>query len=1024
MPIILPKCPKNLKLNKKTCRCTKNLKKGTKKKALRTIKNYKLKKKNKKKDKHKMSTATKNQKMKYNSQFIEVFEKLKKIRTQQGKHRNARAYEKARDAIILLDRDIYSIDDVKGVKGIGKSSILKLEEFIKTGTLKTFEDAKTNPVFIFTEIYGVGPKKAEELVEKYKITSISQLRKKQDELLNDKQKIGLKYYEDVLKRIPRKEIDLYNKKLTKIFDSVKNKDSTFEIVGSYRRGVSNSGDIDIIISDPTDSREVFNKFLDKLIEKKILIEVLSRGDVKSMGISKMPRKPARRIDFMFTPKKEHAFAILYFTGSKAFNTGMRAKALKMGYSMNEHGMYKMVNGKKGSILNKNFKNEQDIFKFLKLKYREPTERKQVYDAIDIVVLKKKNKSLKKKTEKKAPFSVENLESYTENQLSNFIRKANKGYYNNNKPVMSDAEYDMLKEYIEDKYPNNQSIYEGHSGVNVTKNKIELPVEMWSMDKEKTIKGIQKKLKRHSGDFVVSAKVDGISVLYVNQNFLATRGNGKIGQDISYMIPHLKLPKQDGIFRGELLIKKKTFEKKYSKRFANARNFISGIANSKTMDSKIIKDLDVVLYEVIEPELKASEQMKFLSNTLKYKNTVKNQIYKNKELNNDILSKLLIDWRENYDWEIDGLIVCEDRIVPRISGNPKHAFAFKMVLSDQIVEARVKKIIWTPSKDGFVKPRIQIEPVKIGGATIMFATAHNASFVYKENIGPGAIIQMIRSGDVIPKVHKVIAPASKPQGPPETMKVKWNKTKVDLILEDIKGNEIVQLKIIAVFFEKIGVAGLGKGNIKRIYDAGFDNIQKIIAMKKEDFLTVEGFKDKMATKVYNSIRTRLELVDLHELMAATNIFGRGMGNRKIKKILDVYPNILLEEESNNEKTEKIAELPGFQIKTAKTFVPHIKKFLKFLDEAKLRNKLKKKRKLSKKMIGHPLYGKKIVMTGFRDIEIQDMLKEIGIELASAVTSKTDMVLIKNNSADTSKVDKARKLDIKLITKEDFIKKYKI
>merc|ERR1712167_187934 len=147
----------------------------------------------------------------------------------------------------------------------------------------------------------------------------------------------------------------------------------------YRRGASNSGDIDIIISDPTDSREVFNKFLDKLIEKKILIEVLSRGDVKSMGISKMPRKPARRIDFMFTPKKEHAFAILYFTGSKAFNTGMRAKALKMGYSMNEHGMYKMVNGKKGSILNKNFKNEQDIFKFLKLKYREPTERKQVYD---------------------------------------------------------------------------------------------------------------------------------------------------------------------------------------------------------------------------------------------------------------------------------------------------------------------------------------------------------------------------------------------------------------------------------------------------------------------------------------------------------------------------------------------------------------------------------------------------------------------------------------------------------------------
>ena len=218
---------------------------------------------------------------------------------------------------------------------------------------------KNDPRFIFSEIYGVGPKKADELVKKHNITTIKQLRDKQDELLNDKQKIGLKYYEDVLKRIPRKEIDLYHKKLSTIFDKVKNKNSTFEIVGSYRRGALDSGDIDIIISDPSDSREVFNKFLDELISK-ILIEVLSRGDVKSLGISKLPRKPARRIDFI-SPKKEHAFAILYFTGSKAFNTGMRAKALKLGYSMNEHGLYKMTNGKKGKRLNKYFPDEESLF---------------------------------------------------------------------------------------------------------------------------------------------------------------------------------------------------------------------------------------------------------------------------------------------------------------------------------------------------------------------------------------------------------------------------------------------------------------------------------------------------------------------------------------------------------------------------------------------------------------------------------------------------------------------------------------
>ena len=157
------------------------------------------------------------------------------------------------------------------------------------------------------------------------------------------------------------------KKLLSIFNTIKNKDSVLKIMGSYRRGSSDSGDIDIIISDPNDDDSIFIKFIDILIEKKILIEVLSRGKVKSLGISKLPRKPARRIDFMFTPKKELAFALLYFTGNKAFNTVMRARALELGYTMNEHGFHKMVSGKKTTKLNRYFPTEESIFKFLGIK---------------------------------------------------------------------------------------------------------------------------------------------------------------------------------------------------------------------------------------------------------------------------------------------------------------------------------------------------------------------------------------------------------------------------------------------------------------------------------------------------------------------------------------------------------------------------------------------------------------------------------------------------------------------------------
>ena len=135
-----------------------------------------------------------------------------------------------------------------------------------------------------------------------------------------------------MKRIPRSEIEVYEAKMRAIFNKVKNKNSTLNIVGSYRRGKMESGDIDIIICDDKNDNTVFNNFLDLMIEEGLMIEVLSRGNIKSLGISKLGNRPARRVDFMFTPREENAFAILYFTGSKEFNTAMRSQALKMGYS--------------------------------------------------------------------------------------------------------------------------------------------------------------------------------------------------------------------------------------------------------------------------------------------------------------------------------------------------------------------------------------------------------------------------------------------------------------------------------------------------------------------------------------------------------------------------------------------------------------------------------------------------------------------------------------------------------------------
>ena len=433
-------------------------------------------------------TIKKNSKssMTYNTDFIKLLNELEELMKKKGEFFRARAYTKAKEKLILYKKPITEVNQLKDIKGIGNTILNKLQEYVDTGTLQVLEKAKDNPVYLLTDVYGIGPKKANELVKKHNVKTIDELRDRQDELLNDVQKKGLKYYEDVLKRIPRKEIDVYEKVLKKIFDKVKNKNSTFKIMGSYRRGAKDSGDIDICISDPNDDTNVFNNFIDALIEKKILIEVLSRGNTKSLGISQLKQKPSRRIDFMFTKHKELSFALLYFTGSKEFNTVMRKRALDIGYTMNEHGFHKLNNGNKTEKLDRYFPTEQSVFDFLGMEYKTPIERangnavilqtkkpKKMVKLIKKKSLKKKNSKIgkeirqgKRLIKEFSQYGQPQLEKSNEEELSAMIRAANKGYYCNNKSLMSDEEYDILKEFIEDKYPNNLAIQEGHTQCSV------------------------------------------------------------------------------------------------------------------------------------------------------------------------------------------------------------------------------------------------------------------------------------------------------------------------------------------------------------------------------------------------------------------------------------------------------------------------------------------------------------------------------------------------------------------------------
>jgi DNA ligase (NAD+) len=1041
----------------------------------------------------KKNTKVKKERKSYNKDLIDAFSQLETIMMSKGEPFRARAYKKAKESIMTHTTPIYSEKDLEGLPGVGKTLVSKAKELMETGKIRALEREKTNPLLTLTQVYGVGSKKAETLIKEHDITSIQDLRKSLEEnpkLLNDKQKIGVKYYNDLVKRIPRREIEVFKKVFEKAFQKAKDvtnlSKATFEIVGSYRRGAETSGDIDIIITEPDNNDEIYKTFMSILEELGIIIEFLSKGPKKSMVIGWLNDKhTARRIDFMFTPPEEYSFAILYFTGSAAFNTAMRHRANELQYTMNEHGLYKFIGGKKGQKLDLFFEKEEDIFKFLSIKYIKPEERidgtSMIIEPSDTIVSETKSKGIEnvklksarktkktKETKEKTKSRVsslkrkhiektlktstqyltsegrlsvdEHLENFIhkgidylytlgEKTLAKMIRIANDAYYNKSS-VLTDGQYDILKDYMETTYPKNTVLKE--IGAPIEKNKVKLPYFMGSMDKIKPDTGALKKWKtKFKGPYILSAKLDGISALYTYDGTtkkLYTRGDGTYGQDITYLIPYLNLPEPETesiVIRGEIIMKKKVFEKYFKEEAANARNLVSGIVNSKTSGRSKFKYLDFVAYEVISPELNPVGQMSFLE-TLRISMTDQPMnivLYSQEDsIDNEMLSEYLISWREGYEYEIDGVIVTSNVIVKRKEGNPEHSIAFKMVLSDQVVEARVVDVLWSASKDGYLKPRVKIEPVVIGGARIEYATAFNAAFVKENRIGVGSLIQLVRSGDVIPHIMSVIEPAQQPKMP--DVDYVWNSTNVDIILTDPTEDDTVREKNISRFFAKIGVVGLGPGNIRRFIDAGYDSVGAIIRISVDDILKIDGFKQRSATKIYNAIHESLDKAQLGTLVEASNIFGRGFGEKKVEPLLKEIPDIFERSYTKTELFHKINGIPGFGSKTTEAFLERYQMFIDFMKSIGLKDKLKKPtiKTESPKNIGHPLYDRTIIMTGFRDKSLKEQIEKVGGKIGTTVNKKTFIVLTKDPEDETGKINKAKELDIPIMTPEEFTLKY--
>jgi DNA polymerase/3'-5' exonuclease PolX len=270
-------------------------------------------------------------------------------------------------------KQIINGEELKDIKGVGKGSIEKINEIIKTGTLSYLNtNANTNNEIVneLTEVIGIGTVIAQKLIQKYKIKSLNELIKKVNSgeiKVNDKIMLGLKYVGKFKGKIPRQHID-------NIYDYLIKFNSNIVICGSYRRGLEYSSDIDVLLYnqdlltiDDVKKSNMLNNYVKQLTKYKFIVDNITNNNVtKYMGFIKW-ENTIRRIDIRLIPYESIYTALVYFTGSYELNKIMRKKAKELGYKLNEYGLYK--NNKLIYITS-----EKELFKKLDMKYLKPTER--------------------------------------------------------------------------------------------------------------------------------------------------------------------------------------------------------------------------------------------------------------------------------------------------------------------------------------------------------------------------------------------------------------------------------------------------------------------------------------------------------------------------------------------------------------------------------------------------------------------------------------------------------------------------
>jgi DNA ligase (NAD+) len=483
-----------------------------------------------------------------------------------------------------------------------------------------------------------------------------------------------------------------------------------------------------------------------------------------------------------------------------------------------------------------------------------------------------------------------------------LTAASHAYHNGLASLMTDAEYDAAVEELTALDPDHPFLRRVGAPV-AAGDEVTLPHVLPSLNKIKaTDDSLPKWLARNPAThYHASQKLDGCSALWIPATRkLYTRGDGVKGRDISAFVPYIKgFPAPISAsalltaIRGELIMRSDSTAIPAGK---IARNIVAGALNRKEVDPALFAEIRFVAYEVIEPHTLTPVDASKALRSSGYEIAPVTLLPAAEAASSDRLSALFSSEEAASPYAIDGIVIAPNvaRSLATVfkdkmgaAQNPADRMAWKTRITASSATTTVRAVEWNISASGYLIPRVLFDTVTLAGANIGAATGLHARWIADNQVGPGAVVEIRRAGDVIPQIIAVHTPA--PAGPALPPAGTW------LWITDIHAaasaetSEAVCARLTRGLTE-LGAENVGPGLVARLYAAGFTTLGQMYAAKVEDFATrVEGVKAKGAERIYAGLRAKQSTWTELTFLCASCVFPRGIGHTRLTPLLAINPN---------------------------------------------------------------------------------------------------------------------------------------